>query len=375
MTIAMDRYRSDTVKKRSLRIAQIAPLYESLPPKLYGGTERIVHYLTEELVKHGHDVSLFASGDSITTAKLIACVDEGLRLKRNCNDPLAYHIIQMQKLNTCIHEFDILHFHTDYLHFPFSSMLKIPSVTTLHGRLDIPELQDVYNVFPYQNLISISQNQRLPIPQGNFIKTVYHGLPENLHHQGDGEGEYLAFLGRISPEKGIERAIEIALATNTKLKIAAKIDKADFAYYEKDIKLLLDHPLIEYIGEINEQQKTTFLGKAKALLFPIAWPEPFGLVMIEAMACGTPVIAFQNGSVPEIMENNVTGFVVNSVTEAIDAVSRLKYLSRVGIRRVFERRFTAAHMAGNYVNVYHSLIDDTFRNVPRSSMPILNKPA
>lgn len=375
MTIVMDRYRSETVKKRSLRIAQIAPLYESLPPKLYGGTERIVHYLTEELVRQGHDVTLFASGDSITTAKLIACVDEGLRLKQNCKDPLAYHIIQMQKLNTRVHEFDILHFHTDYLHFPFSSALKIPSVTTLHGRLDIPELQDVYNIFPYQNLISISQNQRLPIPQGNFIKTVYHGLPENLHHQGDGEGGYLAFLGRISPEKGVERAIEIALATNTKLKIAAKIDKADFAYYENNIKFLLDHPLIEYIGEINEQQKTTFLGKAEALLFPIDWPEPFGLVMIEAMACGTPVIAFHNGSVPEIMENNVTGFVVNSVTEAIDAVSQLKYLSRAGIRRVFERRFTVAHMAENYVNVYHSLVNDSFKNVPRSSIPILNKPA
>ncbi len=371
----MEKYRNDTAKKRFLRIAQIAPLYESLPPKLYGGTERIVHYLTEELVRQGHDVTLFASGDSITEAKLIACVDEGLRLKQNCIDPLTYHIIQMQKLSTRVHEFDILHFHTDYLHFPFSNMLEIPSVTTLHGRLDIPELQDIYHTFPYQNLISISENQRLPIPQGNFVKTVYHGLPENLHHMGDGKGEYLAFLGRISPEKGIERAVEIALATNTKLKIAAKIDKTDSTYYEKYVKSLLDHPLIEYIGEINEQQKTEFLGKAKGLLFPINWPEPFGLVMIEAMACGTPVIAFHNGSVPEIMENNVTGFVVNSVKEAVDAVSRLEYLSRTKIRGVFEQRFTAARMAENYVDVYHFLLNNTLKNVPRSTIPILNKPA
>ncbi|WP_243403259.1 glycosyltransferase family 4 protein [Sphingobacterium haloxyli] len=373
--MAMDKYGSETFKKRLLRIAQIAPLYESLPPKLYGGTERIVHYLTEELVRQGHSVTLFASGDSVTKAKLITCVDEGLRLKQACGDPLAYHIIQLQKLSACVREFDILHFHTDYLHFPFSSMLKIPSVTTLHGRLDIPELQDIYNTFPYQNLISISENQRLPVPQGNFVKTVYHGLPENLHRQGDGRGGYFVFLGRISPEKGVERAIEIALATQTKLKIAAKIDKADSAYFEKKVKFLLDHPLIEYIGEINEQQKTKFLGEAKALLFPIDWPEPFGLVMIEAMACGTPVIAFNRGAVPEIMENNVTGFVVNSVAEAINAVSRLTYLSRVKIRRVFERRFTAAYMAESYVGAYHSVVGDTFKNVSRNSIPILNKPA
>lgn len=367
----MSKYRSDTAEIKSLRIAQIAPLYESLPPKLYGGTERIVHYLTEELVSQGHDVTLFASGDSMTRAKLIASVNEGLRLKRNCIDPLAYHIIQMQDLITHVHEFDILHFHTDYLHFPFSSMLKTPSVTTLHGRLDIPELQDIYNTFPYQNVISISENQRLPIPQGNFIKTVYHGIPKNLHHQGAEEGEYLAFLGRISPEKGVERAVEIALATDTKLKIAAKIDKADFAYYEAKIKFLLNHPLVEYIGEISEQQKTEFLGRAKALLFPIDWPEPFGLVMIEAMACGTPVIAFRNGSVPEIMENNVTGFIVSSTAEAIDAVSQLKYLSRAEIRAVFERRFTATRMAEDYVDVYRSLVNNTFEDILGS----LNAPA
>lgn len=370
---AMRKYRIDTERKRPIRIAQIAPLYESIPPKLYGGTERIVHYLTEELVRQGHDVTLFASGDSITNSKLIACVNEGLRLRPNCVDPLAYHIIQMQELSVRVAEFDILHFHTDYLHFPFSSMLAIPSVTTLHGRLDIPELQDVYNIFPNQNLISISENQRLPLPQGNFVKTIYHGLPKGLHHKRGEENGYLAFLGRISPEKGLERAVKIALETNTPLKIAAKIDKADSAYYERDIRALLDHPLITYVGEINEHQKTDFLGKAKALLFPIDWPEPFGLVMIEAMACGTPVIAFNRGSVPEIMENNITGFVVDSIAEAVQAVENLNKLSRVEIRRVFERRFTVARMAKNYVNVYHSLINNRLKRTSRYNTPLIKE--
>lgn len=353
----MNNYKYLKGRARPLKIAQIAPLYESLPPKLYGGTERVVHYLTEELVEQGHEVTLFASGDSQTKAKLIAPVDEGLRLKTNCVDPLAYHIIEMQEVITRSSEFDILHFHTDYLHFPFSNSLKTPSLTTLHGRLDIEELQKIYNAFPKQNLVSISDHQRLPIPQGNFINTVYHGLPESTHHQGSGGGEYLAFLGRISPEKGIERAVKIALATNTKLKIAAKIDKADVNYYESSVKALFNHPLIEFIGEINEKQKTDFLGNAKALLFPINWPEPFGLVMIEAMACGTPIIAFENGSVPEIIENGLTGFIVNSLTDAIYAVTQIKYLSRTQIRKVFERRFTAARMAKDYVNVYYSLLN------------------
>jgi len=369
----MNKYKNKTVKIRPLKIAQIAPLYESLPPKLYGGTERIVHYLTEELVKQGHEVTLFASGDSITRAKLIAPVDEGLRLKKNCIDPLAYHMIEMQEVITRADEFDILHFHTDYIHFPFSNSLKTPSITTLHGRLDIPELQDIYNTFPYQKLISISDNQRLPIAQANFIETVYHGLPTNLHSQGDGEGDYLAFLGRISPEKGIERAIKIALATNTKLKIAAKIDKADVNYYENSVKYLFNHPLIEYIGEINEKQKTEFLGKAKALLFPINWPEPFGLVMIEAMACGTPVIAFRNGSVPEIMENGVTGFIVNSMIEAIHAVNKLNDLSRTQVREVFEMRFTATRMAEDYVNVYYSLTNRVINHSYRKDILKLNR--
>jgi len=353
----MNEYKKCNDRTKPLKIAQIAPLYESLPPKLYGGTERIAHYLTEELVRQGHHVTLFASGDSITKATLIAPVNEGLRLKKDCIDPLAYHIIELQNVIHLAKKFDILHFHTDYLHFPFSNTVITPSITTLHGRLDIPELQDVYNTFPLQKLISISDNQRLPLPQARFIKTIYHGLPQDLHYLGDGSGGYLAFLGRISPEKGIERAIEISLATNTKLKIAAKIDKADLPYYETKVKSLLDHPLIEYIGEINEQQKTEFLGKAKALLFPIDWPEPFGLVMIEAMACGTPVIAFENGSVPEILENGITGFIVNSVPEAIDAIMQIGFLSRAEIRKTFEMRFTAGRMADDYVNVYRSLID------------------
>jgi len=357
----MNEDKIGNVKSRPLRIAQVAPLYESLPPKLYGGTERIVHYLTEELVKQGHEVTLFASGDSITNAKLIAPVNEGLRLKKDCIDPLAYHIIEMQEVIKRAKKFDILHFHTDYLHFPFSN-LGVPSITTLHGRLDIPELQDIYKTFPYQKLLSISNNQRLPLPQAKFIKTVYHGLPKNLHSMGNGKGDYLAFLGRISPEKGIERAIRISLATNTKLKVAAKIDKADLAYYENNVKYLLNHPLIEYIGEINEQEKTEFLGNAKALIFPINWPEPFGLVMIEAMACGTPVIAFNNGSVPEVIEDGVTGFIVNTMTQAIHAVSQLKYLSRIEVRKTFEKRFTAKRMVEDYVNVYHSLINNSLKN-------------
>ncbi|WP_132225524.1 glycosyltransferase family 4 protein [Albibacterium bauzanense] len=368
----MNEEKNGNIKTKPLRIAQIAPLYESLPPKLYGGTERIVYYLTEELVKQGHEITLFASGDSITNAKLIAPVNEGLRLKKDCIDPLAYHIIEMQEVIKHAKEFDILHFHTDYLHFPFSN-LKVPSITTLHGRLDIPELQDIYKVFPYQKLISISNNQRRPLPQAKFVKTVYHGLPENLHSLGNGTGDYLAFLGRISPEKGIERAIRIALATNIKLKIAAKIDKADLAYYENDVKYLLNHPLIEYIGEINEQQKTEFLGNAKALIFPINWPEPFGLVMIEAMACGTPVIAFNNGSVPEILEDGVTGFIVDTMTQAIFAVSQLKYLSRIKIRQTFEKRFTAKRMAEDYINVYYSLINVSLKRVYRNGNIKLNE--
>lgn len=339
-----------------MKIAQIAPLYEAVPPKLYGGTERVVHYLTEELVSQGHEVTLFASGDSITSAKLISNVDTGLRLKSDCVDSLAHHIVQIQEVKERIHEFDILHFHIDYLHFPFTEHLNVPSVTTLHGRLDIPDLQAVYNKFSSQKVISISRNQQKPLPQANWAGVVHHGLPLSLHHQGQGDGGYLAFVGRISPEKGIVEAIEIAIGSDTPLKIAAKIDNADKEYYEMNIKHLLEHPLITFYGEINEHQKTEFMGNAKAVLFPIQWEEPFGMVMIEAMSCGTPVIATNRGSVPEIIDDKQSGFVVNSVEEAIAAVSQLPQLNRSKVRELFEKRFTASRMAKDYLNIYNSII-------------------
>ncbi|MFD2163758.1 glycosyltransferase family 4 protein [Paradesertivirga mongoliensis] len=341
-----------------MRIAQIAPLYEAVPPKLYGGTERVVHYLTEQLVKQEHEVTLFASGDSHTGARLIKSVESGLRLKADCIDPLAYHIVQMQDVIDCAHEFDILHFHTDYLHFPFTKNLGIPIVTTLHGRLDIPDLQPIYNKFRSQPVISISKSQQKPLPQANWMGTVYHGLPEGLHKPGNGNGGYLAFVGRISPEKGIAQAIEIAITSQIPLKIAAKIDNADREYYEASIKHLLKHPLIEFCGEINEEQKTDFMGNALALLFPINWAEPFGMVMIEAMACGTPVIAFDAGSVPEIIDDKQSGFIVSSVKEAVTAISKLSQLSRSKVRELFEERFTASRMANNYLGIYNSVINN-----------------
>ncbi len=341
-----------------MKIAQIAPLYESVPPKLYGGTERIVHYLTEELIRQGNEVTLFASGDSITKARLISHVDEGLRLNKSCVDPLAHHIVQMQEVIDRAHDFDILHFHTDYLHFPFTSQLKVPSVTTLHGRLDIPDLQYIYKKFSSQKLISISNNQRTPLPYVNWMGTVYHGLPPNLYHPGKGDGNYLAFLGRVSPEKGIDRAIEIAIASKCRIKIAAKVDKVDEFYFTSQIKPLLNHPLVEFIGEIDEDQKTEFLGKARALLFPINWAEPFGLVMIESMACGTPVIAFRNGSVPEVIDEGKSGFIVQSVAEAVVAVSKINQIPRALVRKVFEDRFTTSRMAKDYLHVYSSIIQN-----------------
>jgi glycosyltransferase involved in cell wall biosynthesis len=346
-----------------MRIAQVAPLYEAVPPRLYGGTERVIHYLTEELVKQGHDVTLFASGDSVTNAKLIATVDEALRLNPNCIDPLAHHIIQLEEVIDRQASFDIIHFHTDYLHYPLTKNCHTSCLTTLHGRLDIPDLQPVYRKFPAQQVISISNNQRLPLPAANWLGTVYHGLPKDLHTLQPEEGSYFAFIGRISPEKRVDRAIEIALACNYPLKIAAKIDKADQHYYEKHIAHLLDHPLIEFVGEINEQQKTDFLGKAKALLFPIDWAEPFGMVMIEAMSCGTPTIAFNCGSVPEVLEDGITGFIVESVPQAIEAISKLDQLSRIKIRQVFEEKFTATRMAKDYVRLYQSVANRNRRSV------------
>jgi glycosyltransferase involved in cell wall biosynthesis len=356
-----------------MKIAQVAPLYESVPPKFYGGTERVVYYLTEELVRLGHDVSLFASGDSKTSAKLIADVPEALRLKQECcEDMLAPHIVQLENIMERANEFDIIHFHNDYLHFPFTNNLKVPHLTTLHGKLTIPELQLIYNKFPNQPVVSISNDQRKPLPQANFVGTVYHGLPENLFSAGDGEENYFAFLGRISPEKGCDRAIEIAIATNTPIKIAAKIDKADETYFEEKIKQLFNNALVTYIGEIDEKQKREFLGKAKALLFPIDWNEPFGIVLIEAMACGTPVVAWNMGSVPEIIEDGRNGFIVSSLEEAISAVDKLSFLKRSTVRKVFEEKFTAKRMATDYLKVYDDLIlrQASNQQIDRESMSI-----
>jgi glycosyltransferase involved in cell wall biosynthesis len=340
-----------------MKIAQVAPLYEAVPPKLYGGTERIVSFLTEELVKQGHDVTLFASGDSLTKAKLIASVPQALRLKEVCEDSLAPHVVQLQQVIESSGEFDIIHFHTDYLSFPFTQFLDVPHVTTLHGKLNIEELQLIYNTYPDEPVVCISDSQCKPLPQANFVGRVHHGLPMDLFKKGNRSGNYFAFLGRISPEKRCDRAIEIAIACNTPIKIAAKVDKADRDYFAQKIQHLFDHPLVEYVGEINEEQKQDFLGNAKALLFPIDWPEPFGLVMIEAMACGAPVIAWNNGSVPEIIDEGKSGYIVNSMEEAINAANKISVLDRSIVRNCFEQRFSVQRMTKDYIEIYQKLVN------------------
>ena len=342
------------VQQKIMRIAQVSPLFEAVPPKLYGGTERVVYYLTEELVREGHDVTLFASADSVTSATLVSTVDKALRLDSNCEDQLAPHIAQLYDVTSRVDEFDIIHFHTGYLHFPFSQTCSTPNITTLHGKLSVRELQYIYRRF-HQPVVSISNQQREALPYANFVGTVYHGLPVDLHPMGKGNGNYLAFLGRISPEKGIDKAIEWAKAAGITLKIAAKVDKADKHYFEKEIKHLLDDPLIEYIGEINEAEKSDFLGNAMALLFPINWDEPFGMVMIEAMACGTPVIAHGRGSVREVIEHGKNGFIVSSTEEAVNCIKQLSPLQRKMVRQVFEERFTANKMAKAYLQLYEKL--------------------
>lgn len=339
-----------------MKIAQISPLYESVPPKMYGGTERVVSYLTEELVRQGHEVTLFASGDSKTSAKLVSHTQQALRLNEYVSDPLAHHIVQMQEVIERSREFDVLHFHTDYLHFPFSSQSHKPHLTTLHGRLDIPDLAYVYHKFRNQPVVSISNAQRNPLLTANWIGTVYHGLPNDLYQRGEGEDGYVAFIGRISPEKRPDRAIEIAKKAGIKIKIAAKIDKADEDYYQKLIKELMEQPHVEFLGEIGEDKKGEFLGRAKALLFPIDWPEPFGMVMIEAMACGTPVIAYNKGSVPEIVNHNITGYIVDSIEDAVKSLENIHKIDRSRVREVFENRFSAKAMADNYLKLYKTLI-------------------
>ncbi|MGE5523542.1 MAG: glycosyltransferase family 4 protein [Rhodospirillaceae bacterium] len=339
-----------------MRIGIVAPLIESVPPKLYGGTERIVSYLTEELVSCGHDVTLFASGDSITSGELDACVPRALRLTPDSyRDAVLSHLLMLERVYQRARDFDIIHFHIDGLHFSMMSRLGVPYVTTLHGRLDMPDVISLAAHFPKVPLVSISNSQREPMPQANWAATVYHGLPPDMFKFSPGPGEYLAFLGRIAPEKRPDRAIAIARATGVPLKIAAKVDKVDREYYETRIKPLLRGGGIEYIGEINESEKDEFLRKAIALLFPIDWPEPFGLVMIEAMACGTPVIAFRSGSVPEIIEDGINGYTVETCSEATAAVPKAAALDRQRIRKSFERRFTAPRMARDYISLYRRL--------------------
>ncbi|HEU4342144.1 MAG TPA: glycosyltransferase family 4 protein [Candidatus Binatia bacterium] len=339
-----------------MKIAQVAPLYERVPPVCYGGTERIVSYLSDELIRQGHEVTLFASGDSLTSGRLVASCDRSLRLDPNCVDYLAYHFLQLEEVFQRAELFDIIHFHIDYLHFPFSRRHGTTHLTTLHGRLDIPDLVPLYRKFSDIPVVSISNAQRNPLPWVNWQGTVHHGVPVDLYSPGQGGGNYLAFLGRISPEKRVDRAIEIAKRVNIKLKIAAKIDNVDRQYVEREILHLLDHPLVEFIGEIGEEQKGEFLGNAYALLFPIDWSEPFGLVMVESMACGTPVVAYPQGSVSEIIDPGLTGFIVESIEEAVDALDQIPRFDRKRCRQIFERRFSAARMASDYLRIYERLL-------------------
>jgi len=323
---------------------------------MYGGTERVVSYLTEELVQQGHDVTLFASGDSITDARLVSVRPSAIRLDPSCRDHLAYHMLLLEQLFREADEFDVIHFHVDYLHFPLSRRHAPANVTTLHGRLDLPDLVPVYREFPEMPVVSISNAQRKPLPWLNWQGTVHHGLPINLYQYHSEAGKYLAFLGRISPEKGLDQAIEIAKRAGIELRVAAKVDRADVEYFHQTIEPLLDHPLVRFVGEITDVEKDQFLGDALALLTPINWEEPFGLVMVEAMACGTPVIAYRRGSVPEIIDEGGTGFIVQDAEEAAQAIQKVSCLSRRKCREIFEQRFTAPRMTEDYVAVYHRLI-------------------
>jgi glycosyltransferase involved in cell wall biosynthesis len=355
-----------------MKIAQIAPLIESVPPRLYGGTERIVSYLTEELVVLGHDVTLFASGQSITSARLVPCCPEALRQNPMARGHIPYHLLMLAKVRSMASQFDVLHFHIDQLHFPIFRDLAHRTLTTLHGRQDLPDLKHLYEGFPEMPLVSISNAQRGPIPNANFKGTVLHGIPRDLLTPTiNPRGGYLAFLGRIAPEKRVDRAIAIARAVGLPIKIAAKVDRVDEEFFQREIKALLNLPGVEFVGEIDERRKCKFLGEARALLFPIDWPEPFGLVMIEAMACGTPVLAFGRGSVPEVIEEGITGHIVDSREEAICKIGETLSLNRSRIRRRFEERFSAARMAQDYLKIYQQLISKLDGPILERTLPVI----
>jgi glycosyltransferase involved in cell wall biosynthesis len=343
-----------------MRIAQVAPLAESVPPQLYGGTERVVAYLVDELVALGHEVTLFASGDSRTRGKLVPLCDRALRLSTEPQDSLALHFLMIERVAELAHRFDVIHFHIAPLHFPVARRLRTPHITTLHGRLDLPDLTELFQEYCDMRVVSISHAQRAPLTTANWFGNVYNGLPEHaLQFRGRDAG-YFAFLGRIAPEKRVDRAIAIATACGCPLRIAAKVDPVDADYFSRDIRPLLDNPLVDYVGEIGNVRKNEFLGQAKALLFPIDWPEPFGLVMIEALACGTPVIAFRGGSVDEVIEDGVSGFIVETLDDAIAAAQRVHMLNRRACRASFERRFRSSRMAAAYLALYNAAVDADF---------------
>jgi glycosyltransferase involved in cell wall biosynthesis len=356
-----------------MKIAQVAPLYESVPPRLYGGTERVVSFLTEELVRQGHEVTLYASGDSLTRAQLRPGCESALRLQDSGRservDPLASHMLLLEQVAQEADEFDIIHFHLDYLPFSLIRRSGIPAVSTFHNRLDVSSFVPLFREFTDMNLVSVSDAQRAPVPWAGWLETIYHGLPEDLLNPTEEPENYLAFLGRISPQKRVERAVEIAGRAGMRLRIAAKIEPADLDYFEQ-VRHLFDEQHVEFLGEIGEHQKNDFLGRARALLFPIDWPEPFGLVMIEALACGTPVIAFRRGSVEEVIEDGVTGFVVDSVDEAVKAVGSLETIDRTACRGAFEERFSARRMCRDYVRAYQRVIRGRVGATARSNGPI-----
>jgi glycosyltransferase involved in cell wall biosynthesis len=357
-----------------VRIAQVAPLHEAVPPRFYGGTERVVSYLTENLVQLGHDVTLFASGDSETRARLVPICRQALRLDPDCENPVPYEILALEAVIREADDFDVIHFHEACLHLPWTRRIRCATVTTMHGRLDLRDLEPLYREYADVPLVSISDAQREPMPWANWRATVYHGLPDDLYRFYPEPGGYLAFLGRICPEKRVDRAFAIAQRAGIELKIAAKVDAADKEYFETEIRHLLDDPLVDFIGEIGDGEKEAFLGGAAALLMPIGWPEPFGLVVTEAMACGTPVIAFPFGSMPELIEPGVNGALVESVDQAVLAVEALAALDRRLCRRSFEERFTTDRMARDYVRVYEALVEEAGLSPDRAALPAAGMP-